>query len=1159
MTVVVDGDRVEVVVLDSAQNLSINVQDSLLTATVQAGSPPGTVILDSAPVQVLVADETQSLTVVIESPPTTEVRTVNEQGPPGLSAYAVALRQGFMGTEADWFTQTQGDALAASQSALAADISAGLASDSADAAASEAAEALINRNQTAGLMSTTNLHRIAAQGSASTASNQASAAANSASAAAISEGNAESDSDLAEQARIAAESARDSAQNLLTTFSDQYLGSSATDPVVDGSGNSLTAGDVYFNTTVNNLRFYTGVSWEDPEQVSTDAAAAAAQSAIAASNDASAASTSASEALIDADDAQTSATAAENDRIAAEAAELSAGNSAIAAGNSESAAAQSATDAANAAATIVPENYRAMVDPVPWADLSGLPAFAIRWANWGEVSNKPSTFAPSAHGHLWSEITLKPAEATRWPTYAEVTDKPLDFTPSAHGHTWSELSAIPDFASRWPAFSEVTDKPSTFTPSAHNHILGTEVDLRTSTWILDDEGNQRLYFNGSASSFNGVIFKLSNIDQQFEFRAPNNDINFIISSSGRIDAGDVPWARLSDVPTTFQGVTATDLNAETPLAGGSFTFGRFLSSAANKPQSLNNNNVFWSIGMASGPTARQFAAVDSDTGIYTRRVTGGAWQPWVKFWTDADFSPADFASYGHNHAGENIVFGTIDDARLPTTQTGKMFTSDVGILTNDPQSALHVAGTNVAVRTGGSGASNWAHHGYTSGFAYMYGPPGVGARLYTGGDVRFEISPAGAATMSGPMRVTGRGTFDDGLVVPNSSVTDPTDLSKHIGVYGSTYGFSVTASTLNVVSNSAIDFINAESRRYRFDQNGLITTYSVNDRAINMTNGTAGADFGLYLNGRTAVTGEASGAWLRLNSGNEYTNGIYTPGSMRVDGNLTFGNSSQGLRNITGLHGSVEAYGNDSGGWDGFTIGGEVAFMYNNAGVAGIYNDLNNQWILRSTLTQATEIYYGVEARFQTGLRGVIVTDGTAGAADSSAGQLAVHRDVAGPYLSFHEAGAGREGFIQGGSARMRFSSDSGEMDWFTAGAQEMLLTIGGDLHVDGNIIAYSASVSDIRHKESLQVISDPLGKLAQVSGYHYRWKQNGKWDVGLIADEVEKILPHLVSEGITMSHGPSKTLHYDGFIALLVEAIKAQQVAINELKEAIYGSATHH
>lgn len=71
-------------------------------------------------------------------------------------------------------------------------------------------------------------------------------------------------------------------ETLYDNFDDRYLGNKASDPTLDNDGDALQIGAVYFNTTVNHTRFYNGSAWEDPEQTSTSAAAAALASQVAA-------------------------------------------------------------------------------------------------------------------------------------------------------------------------------------------------------------------------------------------------------------------------------------------------------------------------------------------------------------------------------------------------------------------------------------------------------------------------------------------------------------------------------------------------------------------------------------------------------------------------------------------------------------------------------------------------------------------------------------------------------------------------------------------------------------------------------------------------------------------------------------------------------------
>ena len=67
--------------------------------------------------------------------------------------------------------------------------------------------------------------------------------------------------DDAQSAKTAAESARDSALSALDNFEDNYLGDHSSDPTTDGDGDPLTAGSIYFNSTDNVVKVYTGSAW----------------------------------------------------------------------------------------------------------------------------------------------------------------------------------------------------------------------------------------------------------------------------------------------------------------------------------------------------------------------------------------------------------------------------------------------------------------------------------------------------------------------------------------------------------------------------------------------------------------------------------------------------------------------------------------------------------------------------------------------------------------------------------------------------------------------------------------------------------------------------------------------------------------------------------
>lgn len=65
----------------------------------------------------------------------------------------------------------------------------------------------------------------------------------------------------ASNAQTAAEAARDATLAAYDSFDDRYLGSKSSDPTLDNDGNALVAGALYYNTTVPEMRLYTGSAW----------------------------------------------------------------------------------------------------------------------------------------------------------------------------------------------------------------------------------------------------------------------------------------------------------------------------------------------------------------------------------------------------------------------------------------------------------------------------------------------------------------------------------------------------------------------------------------------------------------------------------------------------------------------------------------------------------------------------------------------------------------------------------------------------------------------------------------------------------------------------------------------------------------------------------
>jgi hypothetical protein len=167
-------------------------------------------------------------------------------------------------------TNSATSATASASSASSASTSATNAATSETNAATSATNAATSETNAASSASSASTSASSASTSATTATTQASAAstsatnaANSASAASTSESNAATSATTASNAATAAQTAQAAAEAAADNFDDTYLGSKSSDPTLDNDGDPLNAGDLYYNTSTNKLRVYSGSAWND--------------------------------------------------------------------------------------------------------------------------------------------------------------------------------------------------------------------------------------------------------------------------------------------------------------------------------------------------------------------------------------------------------------------------------------------------------------------------------------------------------------------------------------------------------------------------------------------------------------------------------------------------------------------------------------------------------------------------------------------------------------------------------------------------------------------------------------------------------------------------------------------------------------------------------
>jgi hypothetical protein len=141
-----------------------------------------------------------------------------------------------------------------------------------------------------------------------------------------------------------------------------------------------------------------------------------------------------------------------------------------------------------------------------------------------------------------------------------------------------------------------------------------------------------------------------------------------------------------------------------------------------------------------------------------------------------------------------------------------------------------------------------------------------------------------------------------------------------------------------------------------------------------------------------------------------------------------------------------------------------------------------------------------------------------------------------GAIMAFHRAGAY--------AINMGLDSDNVfRIGGWSASANRLQMDMSGNLTMAGNVTAFS----DIRLKKDLEPISDALEKVQSLTGYTYTRIDSGERHTGLIAQDVQNVLPEAV-----MDDGDRLSLAYGNMVGLLVEAIKAQQVQIDDLKSKL-------
>ena len=147
-----------------------------------------------------------------------------------------------------------------------------------------------------------------------------------------------------------------------------------------------------------------------------------------------------------------------------------------------------------------------------------------------------------------------------------------------------------------------------------------------------------------------------------------------------------------------------------------------------------------------------------------------------------------------------------------------------------------------------------------------------------------------------------------------------------------------------------------------------------------------------------------------------------------------------------------------------------------------------------------------------------------------------------------------RKVITSGSDASLSSLTTSGNV----SGSSTSILTMSeisssGDIVAEGDVVAYNSS--DVRLKDNIEVIKGSLDKIDGIRGVEFDWNDKSPgWaqerghDIGVIAQEVQKIIPEIVVERKNGYLG----VDYKRIIPLLSESIKELKQEVEDLKKKV-------
>ena len=412
--------------------------------------------------------------------------------------------------------------------------------------------------------------------------------------------------------------------------------------------------------------------------------------------------------------------------------------------------------------------------------------------------------------------------------------------------------------------------------------------------------------------------------------------------------------------------------------------------------------------------------------------------------------------------------------------------------------------------------------------------------FYDNNDTGYYIDPN--STSNSALRMRGGALFG-----PNTTW----GAYLYVGTNG-----NIDVDTATVAATNGNLHLDARNGYVLYLNNYATSSYTVANQSIRSPIFYDVADTGFYIDANNTSVLNVLGANTLRSYTNVYTDQNYGYGLVGVYSSTR----------LQGVYAMGDAYKLAA---DGTTVGSlyGLAWSHPNAGSLGGANNLASHGLLllengtfkgawgggsfRTPGDIRGTIYYDYDnttyyldptgtSNLQTVIIGSVQFQANRNTDSSSAPLQAYSSNGGGATMAFHRAGYYAINFGLDSDNVIRFGG-------WSASANRLQMDMSGNLTMAGNVTAYS----DIRLKENIEVITNALHKVKQIRGVTFTrndTEDKEQRHAGVIAQEVELVLPEVVAT----DNSGIKNVAYGNMVALLIEAVKEQQIQIEQLNQRI-------